>query len=511
MTQHRETQLGRVYLVGAGPGDPGLLTLRGAQCLRQADIVLYDYLVNPATLVHAPSGADVTGLGHHSADRTVPQAEINALMIRGARQGKVVVRLKGGAPEVFGRGAEEVEALRKAGVPYEIVPGITAGLAAAGYAEIPVTHGQHSSAVALVTGQERTGKAGPPLDYRALASFPGTLIFYMGVTTARHWSEALIGGGKSPSTPVAIVRRCTWSDQCVLRCQLKDVADVISQHRLRPPAVILVGDVVSLAPELGWFDCRPLLGTRVLLTRPMDQAAALCERLTQLGADVLVQPAIRISDPPDWGPVDRALSQLDRYDWLVFSSSNGVRYLLHRLLAGGKDLRQLGRLKLAAIGPGTAEELARFHLQADLIPAVYRAEALAEALAEQAPGRRFLLARASRGREVLARQLSAAGGSVEQIVVYSSDDVVEPDPDVAAALSAGRIDWITVTSSSIARALAVMFGDELRRARLLSISPVTSEALRQSGHDPAAEAIVYTMEGLVQAILEHADVERGKR
>ncbi len=501
MTDPAGTRLGRVYLVGAGPGDPGLLTLRGVECLGRADVVLYDYLVNPAILTHAKEGCELVCLGHHKAERTVPQDAINARMIEAAVQGKTVVRLKGGSPDVFGRGAEEREALREAGVPCETVPGITAALAAAAYAEIPITHGSHSSAVALVTGHERRCKEGPALDYEALARFPGTLVVYMGVTTARTWSEALIRGGMAPTTPVAIVRRSTLPDQQTIRCDLQGVADVIAARALRPPAVIIVGQVAASGPEISWFQSRPMFGRRVLVTRPREQAASLAGRLRELGAEVLVEPAIRITDPPDWAPVDAALARLDRYDWLVFSSSNGVRSVMERLLATGGDLRRLRHLRLAAIGPGTAEELQGYHLRPDLVPDEYRAEALAEALAREAAGRRVLLARASRGREVLAEQLRQAGASVDQVVVYLSSDVQDPEPAVAAALTEGRIDWITVTSSAIARSLAAMFGDDLRRARLASISPVTSSVLRGLGFEPAVEADPYTMDGLIDAIL----------
>jgi uroporphyrinogen III methyltransferase / synthase len=270
---------------------------------------------------------------------------------------------------------------------------------------------------------------------------------------------------------------------------------------VRPPAVIIVGPVVSLAPEVSWFAARPLCGTSVLVTRPGDQAAEVWQRLAELGAEVLVQPAIRISDPPDWAPVDAALDGLDRFDWLVFSSANGVRYLLERLWSHRGDLRRLARLKLAAIGPGTADQLARYYLRADLVPEEFRAEALAEALVAQGRGSRFLLARASRGREVLAEHLAAAGGQVEQVVVYTSTDLTESDPEITRRLAAGRIHWITVTSSAIARSLSAMFGSALGQARLASISPVTSATLRQLGYEPAAEASPYTMEGLVDAIL----------
>jgi uroporphyrinogen III methyltransferase/synthase len=492
--------LGKVFLVGSGPGDPGLITLRGCQCLAVADVVLYDYLVNPQILTHARPTAELVCLGRHGRDRIMPQAEIDAELARLAREGRTVVRLKGGDPAVFAHVAEETAALDSAQIPYEIVPGITAALAVGSCAGIPLTQGGTASAVALVTAQQREGNDSLGLDYSALAAFPGTLIFYMGVTTASHWSAALVLAGKSPHTPAAIVRRCSWPDQETIRCTLGTVAREIEMRRLRPPALVVVGPVAALASEHNWFVDRPLFGTRVLVTRAPHQARRLAAVLGELGADVLLQPAIEVSPPDDWSGVDRALAQLDRYDWLVFSSANGVRALLDRLLEN-RDLRALGDIKLAAIGSGTAEELGRYHLRADIVPDEFRAESLAEALqGEAGGGRRFLLARASRGREVLAEQLASAGGQVEQVIVYASRDIVEPDPEIASRLREGKIDWITVTSSAIARSLVTLFGADLGKSKLAAISPITSAALKELGYDVAVEAQQYTMSGLVDAI-----------
>ncbi len=436
------------------------------------------------------------------ARRILDQDEVNDRLIREARAGKHVVRLKGGDPAVFARGAEEAETLAQAGVPFEIVPGVTAALAAGSYAGIPVTHRDFASAVALVTGHERDGKAAAALDFRALANFPGTLVFYMGVTTARRWTQELIAGGKPGDTPAAIVRRCSWPDQQTISGTLDRVADELERTQLRPPAIVIVGQVVNLATKLSWFESRPLFGTCVLVTRPAHQAEALCEPLEELGAETLVQPAIEITPPDNWAPVDAELARLDAYDWLVFSSANGVRFLLRRLMETDRDLRDLGGLRIAAIGPATTAELAAWRLRADLQPEEFRAEALADTLTRGANGgQRFLLVRASRGREVLAEQLTAAGKFVQQIVVYNSTDVVTPLPEVSRALSAGRIDWVTVTSSAIARSLVHLFGEQLRATKLASISPITSDTLRQLGFEPTAEATVYTMPGLVEAIV----------
>ena len=347
---------GKVYLVGAGPGDPGLITLRAMQCLHRADLVLCDYLVNPAILRHANASAEVIPLGHHSRGRQMTQEEINQRMVQAALKGKTVVRLKGGDPDIFGRSAEEMEVLTQAGISFETVPGVTAALAAAGYAGIPITHAEHASAVALITGQEREAKPVPALDYEALARFPGTLVFYMGVHTAEHWSQRLVEQGKPAQTPVAIVRRCSWNDQTIVRTTLGELAEVIARQDIRPPAIIVVGKVVDLAPTVPWFMSRPLLGVRILVTRPKDQNAELADRFGELGAEVRLQPAIELLPPDDWSPVDAVLARLDQYDWVVFSSANGVNFFLDRLLATGRDYRALGGVRLAAMGPGTADE-----------------------------------------------------------------------------------------------------------------------------------------------------------
>jgi uroporphyrinogen III methyltransferase/synthase len=491
---------GKVFLVGGGPGDPDLLTLRGVQCLAAADVVLYDYLINPNVLAHARESAELICVGRHGRDRILSQDEINTLMVEHAQAGRQVVRLKGGDPIVFARIAEELAALEAGGVAYEIVPGITAALAVGSYAGIPLTQGDAASAVALVTGHERDDKP-QALDYQGLARFPGTLVFYMGITTAEHWAGALIAEGKPADTPVAIVRRVSMPDQETLRCTLGTVAAEIERRKLRPPALIVVGDVARSATLHDWFSARPLFGKRVLVTRAAHQAPELVTSLSSLGADVLVQPAIEIGPPDDWSQVDLAIKHLPSIDWLVFSSSNGVRSFLERLLRS-RDLRALAGIRIAAIGPGSADELARYHLKADVVPEEYRAEALAESLASEAKrGARFLLVRASRGREVLAEQLSQSGGQVEQVVVYTSRDVAAAEPEVLSQLADGKIDWVTVTSSAIARSVVRLLGEGLRRTRLVSISPITSATLAELGQEVSAEANPYTMSGIVAAVL----------
>ncbi|MFZ5829636.1 MAG: uroporphyrinogen-III C-methyltransferase [Planctomycetota bacterium] len=488
---------GRVCLVGAGPGDSGLITLRAVQRLREADLVVCDYLVNPRLLEYVRPSAEVVVLGHHA--HNLSPWQIVELLISAARAGRTAVRLKGGDPGVFGRLAEETAALAAAKVSFEVVPGVTAASAAAAYAGIPITHSRSASAVTLVTGHQRRDKS-PPLDYGALAGVPGTLVFYMGITSAADWTRALVDRGRPGNTPVAIIRRVSWPDQHVTRTSLAEVEATIKREQIKPPALIVVGEVVASMPDSNWFQLRPLWGQTIMVTRPRQEAAALCDLLEAMGAATLVQPAIEIVEPVDWEPVDAALGRLSSFDWLVFSSANGVRFLLDRMLREG-DMRRLGSARIAAIGPGTADELAHYRLRADLVPAEYRAEALAESLSDGAQGKRFLLARASRGREALAERLRDAGAHVEQVVVYQSLDVAEPDPSVAESLRGGKIDWITVTSSAIARSLAHLFGDALRKSRLVSISPLTSGAIRELGFEPAAEAAEYSMAGVVEAIL----------
>jgi len=494
---------GKVYLVGAGPGDPGLITLRAVELLQRADAVFYDYLVNPAILRHCRPDAMLISLGRHGRGRVMTQEQINDRLVLFASIHPTVVRLKGGDPMIFAHAGEELDCLIQHSIPFEIVPGVTAAVAAGSYGGLPLTQRDAASAVALVTGQEDETKAAIALDYVALARFPGTLVIYMGVTTAEQWSRELIAAGKPSTTPVAVLRHVSLPDQRRIDTTLGEVASVVKEQHLRPPVVFLIGDVAAHGPAWSWFEKRPLFGQTILVTRPAHQSDDLSRPLTELGAQALLQPAIEIKALPITDTSDRALDMLDRFDWLVFSSSNGVHHFFERLLSRfhhDLDIRALGKIKIAAIGPGTAEELSRYHLKADVVPDEFRAEALAQALTGGAARKRFLLVRASRGREVLADELTKAGGIVEQVVVYESVDVEKPGPEIAAKMAAGQIHWTTVTSSAIARSLARMFGDALQKTKLVSISPITSATLRELGHQPAAEAKEYTMAGVVAAI-----------
>ncbi|MFP4623989.1 MAG: uroporphyrinogen-III C-methyltransferase, partial [Gemmatimonadota bacterium] len=368
---------GTVYLVGAGPGHPGLLTLRGVECLKKADLVLYDYLANPSLVEHARPGAELVRLGHHNGGPRLTPNQITAAMVEGALAGRCVVRLKGGDPAIFGRLADETEALRKLDIPYEVVPGITSGLSIAAFAEVPLTHHDDASAVALVTGRERSGKEESNLDYRALAAFPGTLVFYMGVRGVARWSGALIEHGRAPDTPVAIVRWCSRARQQTVRCTLETVTEVVESHNVRPPALFVVGKVVAHSPSLSWFQSRPLFGATVLVAGSAGTSARLREQLAEQGAEVIVQPAIRVVDPPDWSAVDAAVDRIGEYDWLVFSSPNGVEGLVRRVFDQGGDARRLSGPQMVALGSGTADRLEAYHLRPEIVPEIFRPTQLA--------------------------------------------------------------------------------------------------------------------------------------
>jgi uroporphyrinogen III methyltransferase/synthase len=496
----------RVHLVGAGPGNPGLLTLRAVECLTEADFVLYDRLVPARLLDQAPATAERISVENLPGRHAEKGPVIIRTLLEAARQGKRVVRLKGGDPFLFGRGAEEAEALRQAGIPFEVVPGVTSGLAAAAFAGIPLTHRLHSSAVAFVTGHECPGKPGSTLDWPALARFPGTLVIYMGMTRLAQITQTLMEHGKSADTPSAVIRWGTTGEQRTVEAPLCDLAAAVAKAKLAPPALIVIGPVVALRSGMAWSEVRPLFGKSVLVTRPRHQAGDLVRQLEQLGAVVHVLPTVEIHEPADWSGVDRALGQLSEFQWLVFTSANGVDALIGRLCQIGRDLRALGHLHLAVIGPGTADALRRYHLEPDIIPKTFNSEGLAEELRERVRGQHVLLARADRGRDLLRQQLAAIT-NVEQVAVYSQTDVVHGDATVLARLGAGEIGYATVTSSNIARGLHRLLDAAARKRiesgelKLVSISPETSRAIRELGWPVAAEASEYTTAGVIEALL----------
>ena len=495
---------GFVYLVGGGPGDPGLLTLRGAECLARADLVLYDGLVNPLLLRHSHAKSERTCRAESPIGRMIPQAEINQRLVEAAQAGKIVVRLKGGDPFIFGRGSEEAAALSAAGIPFEVVPGITAATAAAVYSGISLTHREHASAVAFVTGHEDPTKS-TTLDYRSLATFPGTLVFYMGLHRLESIARSLIEAGKPESTPACVVSRATQPRQRSVEGTLSQIAGLALEAQLHAPSLVIVGECVRVREQARWFESRPLFGKVIGITRPEDQAEDAALRAIELGAYPVMLPTIEISPPENWEEVDKVLPRLHEYDWIVFTSVNGVNSLFGRLWTIGKDMRSLGKARLAAIGPSTAAALEKYSVRADIVPDEYRAEALATALRPHVSGAKILWARASRGRDVLPTELTAAGAKLEQVVVYQNRDLDQFPPHALQQLNCGELDWIGLSSPSIARNVARLLTPEARahlgkKTKLASISPVTTAAANEVGLTIDAEATEYTWNGLFDAM-----------
>ncbi len=501
---------GKVYLVGAGPGDPKLLTLRGKECLEQADVVLYDYLANPILLEHARPEAERIYVGRRGRGEYGDQQEINRLMIEHARAGRVVVRLKGGDPFVFGRGGEEAEAVAEAGLPFEVVPGVTAALAAPAYAGIPVTHRTLASSVAFVTGHEDPLKPSPTVEWDRLASTTGTVVFLMGMKNLPSIVAHLTASGRPVSTPVALIRWGTRAEQQTIIGTLADIVKKAEAVRLEPPTVIVVGEVVRLREKLNWFESRPLFGTTVLVTRPREQAGEFADLLTAYGAHVIAFPTIAIIPPADWGPLDRALADLAGYDWIVFTSVNGVRFFFERLRALGRDVRAVGHARFCAIGPRTAEALASRGFRADLIPAEYQAEGILEAFKkENLKGARVLLPRAEVARDLLPDELRGRGATVTVVVAYRT---IRPETDaesIKAQLQRGAIGVVTFTSSSSVRNYVELFADQhdacalTANAVVACIGPITAETAESFGFKVRVRAKENTIPALADAIVGH--------
>jgi uroporphyrinogen III methyltransferase/synthase len=479
-------------------------------------VVVYDHLASSRLLDLAPQKAVRLCAGKAVGHCTLNQDEINTLLISHARAGRAVVRLKGGDPLVFGRGGEEAVRLREAGVPFEIVPGVTAGLGVTAYAGIPVTHRTTASAVAFVTGHnDPESEAGPGrIDWAALAHFPGTLVIFMGVTHLAAICRTLIRFGKDADTPAAVVQAGTLPAQQTQTGTLATIANIAQAAAICPPALLVVGTVVSFRDELNWFENLPLFGQRIVVTRPRDDADRAAAVMERLGAEVLLAPTVEVTPLAEPAPLDEALDRLADYDWLVFTSVNGVRFFMRRLEERGRDLRALGHLKLAAIGPTTAQVLSGFHLRADLVPVSYRSEALADELGQVASGRRVLLARADRGRTLLKDELSRRA-HVDQVAVYHNIDAKTLPESIVARIVDGTVDWITLTSSAITQRLHEALPEAAHQriggeVRLVSLSPVTSATATRLGWSVAVEATEFTWRGLVHALVQRVVSDRSK-
>jgi uroporphyrinogen III methyltransferase/synthase len=497
-----------VYLVGAGPGDAGLLTLRGAELLGRADVVVYDALVNPDLLRLAPKGAEVIYGGKRAKDHAIPQDELNQLLVSKAREGKCVVRLKGGDPYVFGRGGEEAEELADAGIHFEVVPGISSIVAGPNYSGIPLTHREHCSSFTVITGHEDPTKEEAAIDYAQLARTPGTKVILMGVERIREIADALVQHGMDKNTPVGMVRWGTTGQQQSIEGTLSTIADVVAEKKFTAPAVTVVGDVVQLRGKLNWFERRPLFGQRIVVTRTREQASQLSSQLLELGAEVLEIPTIKIQPPDERQALVEAMQGLGEYDWLVFTSPNGVTAFFEYFFKAFDDVRAIGNLRLAAIGPATAAKLQELHLRVDLMPEEYLTKKIAAAFKgfESLENLRILLARAQVANRDLPKELEDLGAIVDDIAVYKTVPETEDRNGAAAKLLEGGADWITFTSSSTVENFHARFNlpkllERFPKIRLVSIGPETTKAITALGLKPALEAKQHSIDGLVKALL----------
>lgn len=504
-----KTQKGKVYLVGAGPGDPDLITVKGMHCIAEADVLIYDYLAAKALLNYARPECECIYVGKKGGDHTMAQEQINTLIAEKALAGHIVTRLKGGDPFIFGRGGEEAEVLVAKGVAFEIVPGVTSAIAAPAYAGIPLTHRQFTSTVVFVTGHEDPTKDQSNIDWAALAKGIGTLVFLMGVKNLPHIVKRLKQNGKSADTPAALVRWGTTSQQQTVTGTLDTIVEKARAAGMKAPAIIVIGEVVGLRDGLQWFERRPLLGKRIVVTRARAQASDLVHRLRRLGADCLEFPTIEIVPPESWEPLDRAIDAITDYQWLVFTSVNGVDHFFNRLGRKKLDVRVLGHLRTVAIGPATAQRMTRYGLNADILPKTYQAESVIEAFAQETiQGQKILLPRAKEARTILPEQLSQMGAHVDEVAAYQTIHSKTNVDQLIAGLSEKSIDLITFTSSSTVTNFKTLLPEEQHQAlmqgiQVACIGTITADTAAQLGFTVDLVAKEFTIEGLCDAIVQH--------
>ncbi|AEF94398.1 uroporphyrin-III C-methyltransferase [Desulfotomaculum nigrificans CO-1-SRB] len=500
---------GIVYLVGAGPGDPGLITVKGLECIRKADVLVYDRLASPRLLAYARPDAEKIYVGKSPDRHAMAQEEINQLLVDKAKEGKVVTRLKGGDPFVFGRGGEEAELLVENGLPFEVVPGITSAISVPAYAGIPVTHRGYTSTLAIITGNEDPTKDDSSIAWDKLATSAGTMVFLMGMGNLPKICARLIEFGRSPDTPVALIRWGTRPEQRTITGTLDDIYAKAIRAQFKNPAIIIVGEVVKLRDKLAWFEKKPLFGKRVVVTRSREQASVLSAAIEALGGEAWEFPTIQIAPPEDFAPLDKAINDVRSYRWVIFTSVNGVNMFFDRMRANGRDIRDLSDVRICAIGPRTRDELANRGLLVDYVPGEYRAEEIVAGLKDKVlPGDRVLLPRADIARKVLPQALAEMGAEVHEVTAYCT---VLGDGDAAAirqGLVNGEISVVTFTSSSTVQNFVKLIGEEelpklMDKVVVASIGPITSRTARELGLRVDVEAKEYTIDGLVQAITSY--------
>jgi len=494
---------GKVYIIGAGPGDPGLITVKGAQGIARADVIIYDHLVSEELLSCARKDARLIYAGKKGGDHTLPQKEINRLLVAEAQAGHTVARLKGGDPFIFGRGGEEAETLAAAGIPFEIIPGVTAAVAVPAYAGIPLTHRGLTSTLAFVTGHEDPTKEKSDIDWQALAGI-GTLVFFMGVKNLPQIAAALIAHGKDPRTPAALIRWGTTVDQQTLTGVLADIADKAAAQGFTPPSLLVVGSVVALRETLNWFENRPLFGKGVVITRPEAQAKSFAALLHEQGARAIHFPTIQIVPPESWAALDEALERLADYAWIVFTSANGVRFFCQRLHEQGRDIRELKNIRICTIGPATAGILSAMGIKVDLIPEEYISEGVVKAFhGQDISGTRILLPRAAQARDVIPAGLEKMGAQVDVVAVYRTVSSGRHLEELDRLVKEGKVDVITFTSPSTVTYFQEIMGRDYSLpppVKIAAIGPVTAAAVHKAGLKADILQETYTIEGLVAGL-----------
>ncbi len=498
---------GKVYLIGAGPGDPSLITVKGLELLKRAEVLVYDYLATPKLLKHVPKDAECIYAGKKGGScHAHTQEEINQMLIDHALAGKTVVRLKGGDPFIFGRGGEEIEAIARHGIPFEIVPGVTSATAAATYAGVPITHRQYTASVAFITGHEDPTKETSNIAWDKIATGIGTLVFYMGIKNLPTIAENLIKHGRDPQTPVAVVRWASTPIQRSVVGTLANIAEVVTREKIKAPALIVVGEVVRLRDVINWFEKRPLFGKRILVTRTREQASELVHLLEDQGADCVEGATIALAPPESWEPLDQELARLGDYQWLAFTSINAIRFFFERLMEKGLDCRALKGPKIAAVGIATAEILKEYGIRADLIPEEFTGDGLAASMVAQGvKGARILIPRAKKAREVLPEVLEKNGASVTVVPVYQNVRPADYEL-VRRELAEGSIDMVTFTSSSTVTNFLEMLGEErealLKNVKVATIGPITAKTAEKAGLQVDVQPAAYTIPALVDSILD---------
>ncbi len=501
--------IGKVYLIGAGPGDPGLITVKGLECVKKADVIIYDYLANERLLDQRRPDAELIYVGKQGGRHTLPQDEINSLIVKKAKEGKIVARLKGGDPFIFGRGGEEAEDLVDSNIPFEVIPGVTAATAVPTYAGIPLTHRDFTASVAFVTGHEDPTKPESKVHWDKISTGIGTLVFFMGMKNLQNIVDNLVSHGRNPETPVAVVQWGTRTDQRVITGTLKDIVPRVKEGRLGPPAIIIVGEVVNLRQKLNWYESKPLFGKRVVITRSRDQASVFAEMLIDRGATTIEFPTIDVVPPASWAELDSAIQTIESYQWIIFTSANAVKYFMDRLRGLGKDLRILKGVNICTVGPKTAELLMQYGLKADLIPAEFKAEGVVAALLGglNVKGLKILVPRAKAAREIIPDKLREQGASVTVATAYEN---VRPTADVdriKKLFAENKISALTFTSSSTVHNFVEILGQKeyktfLQGVTVACIGPVTAKTAKEYGMKIDVMPKEYTIPALVDAMVE---------